>query len=117
MHPFKSRWFALAVGVIAFALVVYVAIGVYMADTLTMRQHATAPPQVEALSAQDDVRVTARDGLQLAGTFIPAASSPRAVLMVHGLDGCRSCELYGQFPAIAAQLNRAGYNILLIDLH
>ena len=36
--------------------------------------------------------------------------------MIHGLDGCRLCELYGQFPAIASQINRAGYSVLLIDL-
>jgi len=98
------------------ALLVYFAIGIFMADTLTLRPHATPPPQVESLAAQDKVTVTARDGLRLAGTFIPATNSPRAVLMVHGLDGCHSCELYGKFPAIAAQLSRAGYNVLLIDL-
>jgi len=113
---FKSRPLTIAVGVVLIGVVAYFAIGVLMANTLTLRPVATPPPQVETLLAQDKVTVTARDGLRLAGTFIPAANSPRAVLMVHGLDGCRSCELYGKFPAIAGQLNRAGYNVLLIDL-
>jgi pimeloyl-ACP methyl ester carboxylesterase len=116
MKRTKSRWLTLAIGVVLLALVAYFAIGVFMADSLTRRPRATPPPQVESLSAQDAVTVTARDGLRLAGTFIPAANSPRAILMVHGLDGCRSCELYGKFPAIARQLNRTGYNVLLIDL-
>src|ERR1700694_4683726 len=94
----------------------YFAIGVYMADSLTLRPHMAPPPQIETLSAQDNVAVSARDGIRLAGTFMPAADSQRALIMLHGLDQCRSCELYGQFPAIAGQLNHAGYNVLLIDM-
>ena len=116
MNLHNSRWFTVAASVLLVMLIGYFAIGVYMADTLTLRKHSTPPPQVETLPAQENVTVTARDGLRLAGTFMPAADSQRALIMVHGLDQCRSCELYGKFPAIAGQLNRAGYNVLLIDL-
>ncbi len=46
----------------------------------------------------------------------PSAGSDRAILMVHGLWTCRSCECSDRFLEIAKHLYNAGYNILLIDL-
>jgi uncharacterized protein len=65
----------------------------------------------------EDVRLPARGGdAQIAGWFIPASNSARAIVLVHGKDGSRTEEFFGRYIEFAAALNRAGYAILMIDL-
>jgi pimeloyl-ACP methyl ester carboxylesterase len=116
MRSLKARWLAISIGLAVVFLAAYFGIGAYMAETLTTPKRTRPPAQVETLSAQERVTVTARDGLQLAGTFVPRPDSRRALIMLHGLNQCRQCDFKGQFPSLAGQINRAGYNVLLIDL-
>jgi len=103
--------------VLVVAVLGYLAIGTYVATRLTYpaRKAQTNSPAAHGL-AFEDVTVRARDGLALAGWFIPAPGSQRAVLLVHGKDSCRSCEFDGRFVEFAGQLQEAGFNILMIDL-
>jgi uncharacterized protein len=65
----------------------------------------------------EDVRLPARGGdVQIAGWFIPAANSTRAIVLVHGKDGSRTDEFLGRYIEFAAALNKAGYATLMIDL-
>ncbi len=99
------------------AVVGYLAVGAYVASVLT---HPHRNPQVSSPAAfgltSQDVQVQARDGVQLAGWLIPAQTQQRAVLLVHGIHSCRSCEFDGLFLQLAQGLNRQGYAVLLIDL-
>lgn len=95
----------------------YLAVGAYVVLRLTypVRQAQTTSPAAYGLS-YEDVRIRARDGLMLAGWFIPAPGSQRAVVLVHGKDSCRSCEFDGRFVEFAARLQARGFHILMIDL-
>lgn len=57
-----------------------------------------------------DVTLTTRDGLNIAGWYIPG-TQPKAVILVHGIDANRRAVL----PE-ASVLADAGYHLLLIDL-
>lgn len=95
----------------------YLAVGGYVAAQLTEVEHQpqSTTPAEHGLDFEDTT-VRTRDGLALAGWFIPATESERAVVLVHGHTACRSCEFDGRFVEFAAQLQAAGFNILMIDL-
>jgi pimeloyl-ACP methyl ester carboxylesterase len=72
-----------------------------------------------------DVRFAAHgDDTQIAGWFIPAGGSLRAIVLVHGKDANRTRELDrdlsddvpGEFPDLAVALSRKGFAVLMIDL-
>ncbi len=110
-----ARLGIIAGGVALAGVLLYLAFGAVLAVKLTepeRHQVSTAALTIE----REDVTVSARDGLKLAGWFFPEARSTRALVMVHGRNGCRSCEFDGNFPNLALQLHAAGYNILMIDL-
>ncbi|RME44590.1 MAG: alpha/beta fold hydrolase [Chloroflexi bacterium] len=115
---FTARRLALALGVLmVLALVGYFAVGAYVATQLTRpeRKVQSSTPADFGLQFQDTT-VRARDGLALAGWFIPNTATDRAVVLVHGRGACRSCEFDGRFVEFAAALHAEGFNILMIDL-
>ena len=59
----------------------------------------------------ENVKFESRDGLQLAGWYIPGKTDAPAVLMVHGRNATRREAL-----RYAPSLQKAGFNLLLIDL-
>ena len=95
----------------------YFAVCGYVATQLTKpeRHSQINTPAAFGLEFEDTV-VTARDGLALAGWFIPYAGSDRAVAVIHGKGQCRSCEFDGRFLEFAAGLHAGGFNLLLVDL-
>ncbi len=97
--------------------ILYLAIGAYIALKLSAPDPmaARAGPQVFSL-AYESPAIKARDGISLASWFMPREGSDRALLLVHGLWTCRSCEFDGRFVELASHLHDAGYNILMIDL-
>ncbi len=99
------------------AVVVYFAIGavVFSRLTLVTRQPQGATPAAFNVPFED-VQVRSRDGLALAGWFMPRQGSDRALLLVHGKGSCRSCEFGGNFVEFASRMQGRGYNILMIDL-
>lgn len=113
-----GRRIVLALGTLALiALLGYFAVGGYVATQLTKpeRRAQSTSPAAYGL-AFEETTVRARDGLALAGWFIPARGSDGAVVLVHGRGSCRSCEFEGRFVEFASRLQAAGFNILMIDL-
>ena len=71
----------------------------------------TTPADYPFAAVTEDVRFPSRDGTSLAAWFVPTAERGRpAVLLVHGYGRSRN-----ELLPHAAYLNRAGYNVLLID--
>lgn len=113
-----GRRLLLAIGALLVIFVLgYLAVGGYVAVQLTTveAKPQTATPAQYGLDFED-AAVRTRDGLTLAGWFIPAAGSDRAVVLVHGHTACRSCEFGDRFVEFAAQLPAAGFNVLMIDM-
>jgi fermentation-respiration switch protein FrsA (DUF1100 family) len=104
------------------ALVAYLAIGAVVAGALTVprRVPLTGDPTVALGLPFEEARFSARgEAVELTGWFIPAppgAAPPRAVILVHGKDGCRTCGFDGTMLQLAGDLQRSGLSILLIDL-
>ncbi len=135
-RPSRRRLIARMGALLLMAAVVgYLAVGAYVVLRLTypVRHVPTTSPAAYGLP-YEDVRIRARDGLMLAGWYIPAPTpgppergaaplqgglggqAKRAVVLVHGKDSCRSCEFDGRFVEFAAQLQARGFHILMIDL-
>lgn len=92
----------------------YFAVGLFVASRLT----APSPSQMEATPASvgldfRNVRLESADGLELAGWWVPKERASRTAVLVHGFGGNKSNE---QILATAPIYNRAGYNVLMIDL-
>ena len=118
-HPvyvMAARAGRVAAVVVLAGAVAYLLIGAVLASQLTEPKRQAQVVSVASVVEREDVRVRSRDGLNLAGWFITAPGSARAMLMVHGRNSCRSCEFDGRFVELAGQLQSAGYNILMIDL-
>jgi pimeloyl-ACP methyl ester carboxylesterase len=112
------RWIVAAlVGLLGVTAAAYFGVCGYVATQLTKpaRHDQVATPADFGL-AFEDTEITARDGLKLAGWFVPHAESERAVLVVHGQNKCRSCEFDDRFMEFAARLHAGGFNLLMIDL-
>jgi uncharacterized protein len=114
MYRRIARGLTIAAGLLADGRCVYLSTGTFIALKLT------APvQQVHALDARlgpsfQPISLTARDGLRLAGWFLPAPGSKRGVLMVHGVGSL--CEFGGRFIELGTKLNSAGFSVLMIDL-
>ena len=116
--PRSSRKLVRAISLGAVALVVltvaYFAVGLFIASRMT----APSPAQMEATPESvgldyEDVRLKSTDGTELAAWWIPQDGASRAAVLVHGFGGSKSNE---QILATAPIYNRAGYNVLMIDL-
>jgi pimeloyl-ACP methyl ester carboxylesterase len=99
------------------AVLIYLALGSYIALKLTAPD--PMPPRTGPAAyalAFESPRIRSKDGIELASWFIPRQGSDRAVVMVHGLWTCRSCEFDVRFLQLASHLHDSGYNLLMIDL-
>lgn len=139
----RRKWWLIGAGVVVIlAAVVYLGIGVYVYNTVSsVEAHCDARPGEGAytpsafaapadetraqadmsgyeMSAYQEVQFPSRDDkLTIDGFYVPAqgvdeATAP-SVILVHGLNDCK------RRPFIlmpAGMLNRAGFNVLMIDL-
>jgi uncharacterized protein len=100
-------------------LLAYLGLGAIVANILTVPKRVLNPktPQSALGLAFEEVRFPARgEAITLAGWYIPAPlerNNQRAIILVHGKDGCRPCTIGMQ---LAADLHQRGFNTLLIDL-
>jgi len=66
----------------------------------------------------DPVHFTSRDDkLRLAAWFIPNEGADRAIILVHGRNASKQNAISGKLTELAAELHRAGFNVLMMDLH
>lgn len=78
-------------------------------DPLQNREFAGAEP--------DRIRFTPRgEHLSLAGWYFAQRPRSRAVVLVHGKDGCRGAELRSSTRLLVDRLRSRGCSVLLIDL-
>ena len=62
----------------------------------------------------DEVHFPSRQpGLALAGWFVPTSPDAPAIILTHGLNGCKCT---GRMLTVAGMLHRNGFNVLLYDL-
>lgn len=110
---------AVAAAIALLALGGYFAVGYVASDRLTRPRRdfsPDVPPRTPAVPFTD-VRLPARsDGVAVAGSFIPRQGATRAIIMVHGKDNNRKQEWDGRWVELAADFQRAGFAVLLIDL-
>ena len=99
-------------------MLVYLVVGAMTAAKLT-RPKRRFKPEHNPGSRQmpfEEVRFAARGGdADLAGWFVPVAGSKRALILVHGKDSNRS-RFMENSGAIAVELHRRAFSLLLIDL-
>jgi len=114
------RWPVKALGWTAAALVLLAAvavlgISVYVGWSLT---HAERRPvdrtPAELGLAYESVEFPSTDGITLRGWFLPAADSPRTIILAHGIHSNR---LSPSLPAleVARSLVAGGFNVLMFD--
>lgn len=104
---------------IVILLAIYLGIGAYAAITLTkVGEH----PQYDQSPAKygvqyEDVSFYSReDRLRIAAWFLPKDGASRAILLVHGRNASKRNAISGKLPKLAAELHRAGFAVLMIDL-
>ncbi|MGF1472634.1 MAG: alpha/beta hydrolase [Rubrobacteraceae bacterium] len=95
-------------------LVAYFGVGLLVASRLTAAEEVRMEQTPAALGLDfQDVRLESTDGLRLASWWVPKEGSSEAAILVHGLGGNKS----GGPTLTTAQIyNRAGYNVLMLDL-
>ena len=88
--------------------------------TVPRRAPLEGNPQLTLGLPFEQVRLSARgEPIELAAWFIPApAAFPpgRAIIMVHGKDGCRTCGYGGTALRLAGRLQERGFSVLMLEL-
>jgi alpha-beta hydrolase superfamily lysophospholipase len=100
-------------------ILLYLAICGYAALTMTkVGDHPQYDDDPSTFGlAFENVRFSSReDQLQIAGWYIPNPSAERAIMLVHGRNASKQNAISGKLPQLAAELHRAGYAVLMIDL-
>ena len=110
-------WLAVGIGVLLLLALAYLGTGAYIAGQFTRTNHRpeTGTPASVGLT-YDAVTIPSRDGLKLAGWYIPAAGAANTIIMVHGYTSNRTAEFGGRFPEVARALHEHGYNVLMINM-
>lgn len=113
----RTWWIIAAVAVVALLAVAYLGVGAYIANQFTLTNHKreTTTPASVGLTF-DNVAFPSRDGLTLAGWYIPAPNAKSAVVMVHGYTSNRTAEFGGHFLDAARALHDHGYDVFMINM-
>ena len=107
--------------IIILIMVVLIYFGVGTVAALTMTKVGDHPQYDENPGtfglAFEPVRFRSRgDQLQIAGWYIPNPGVMKAIILVHGRDASKQNAISGKFPELAAEINKAGFAVLMIDL-
>ncbi|MFN8475163.1 MAG: alpha/beta fold hydrolase [Anaerolineae bacterium] len=113
----RTWWIIGGVAVVVLLALAYLGVGAYIADQFTHTNHRreTSTPASVGLTF-DNVTFPSRDGVKLAGWYIPAPGATSAIVMVHGYTSNRTAEFGGHFLEAARALHDHGYNIFMINL-
>ncbi|HXW01325.1 MAG TPA: alpha/beta fold hydrolase, partial [Anaerolineae bacterium] len=107
----------LTLGILACLAVGYVALSAYAGHTLTTPKRIFEPEKAAVFGiAPEEVKFPAADGLEIAGWFIPAAASDKALILIHGRNVSRTQNFDGEFAEFGAAMQRRGFAVLTIDL-
>ncbi|MCU0493776.1 MAG: alpha/beta fold hydrolase [Chloroflexaceae bacterium] len=80
------------------------------------RRYPEAEPDTVGL-AYEDVWLPARgESINLAAWHLPAPGATRAIIMAHGVGGCRGKEFTVHSLGLVAHLVRSGFTVLMLDL-
>ena len=118
MKPLKAARLA-AIGLLVFAILGYSLVSVAAAAILTqpIRQTLKGDPRSSLDLAFESVTFPARvDAVSISAWHIPAREASRAIILVHGMGGCRTCEFQGKVLEFAKTMNTRGFAVLMIDL-
>ena len=114
--PRSIRHLLLIEAVIVLLALAYFGIGFVAAERLTVPERYHDPiVAARAGDAFTDVTLRSRDGIDLAASY-GAGSSDRGLVLVHGRNSSRTRTFGGGFVDLAAQLQAAGWHVLLLDL-
>lgn len=105
------RWVGLALGLAS--VLSYLTIAVMSADVLT-RSGSQGPAGLAPATLPEGARpwsVTTEDGITIRGEWLPAPTSNRLLILVHGMR-----ESTERLADLAVDLNRRDFNVLLFDL-
>jgi uncharacterized protein len=106
-------------------VVLLVVVAGYLMITAVAAERLTRParpdagvvaPAGPAGRFQDVTLRSADDRVDLAAWVLPVAGSEVGVVLVHGIDADRARAFGGGFPDLAAALQDAGYQVVMIDL-
>jgi alpha-beta hydrolase superfamily lysophospholipase len=102
----------------ATALAGYAMMALVAAHRMTRpRRRLPQTTPAQAGLAYEQVAFRARsDAITIAGWHIPAADATRAVIIAHGIGGCRSREFTGDSIELMERLVCSGFTVLAIDL-
>lgn len=107
------------IGLLAVAALGYAAVSVVAASVLTLPGREALkgdPTTVSGLQYEDVAFPSRTDGVPISAWYIPARDARRALIVVHGMGGCRTCEFQGQAIDFAHAMNSRGLAVLMIDL-
>lgn len=106
-------------GLLALAVLGYSAVSIVAASILTLpgREPLKGDPATVAGLPFEDVTFPSRtDAVPISAWYIPSPNATRALVVVHGMGGCRTCEFQGQSIAFARAMNTRNLAVLMIDL-
>ncbi|MCA9253840.1 MAG: alpha/beta fold hydrolase [Phycisphaerae bacterium] len=95
-------------GIIAFSFVVYAYLLSFLQTHVPKRSGDRTPAQLRL--SFEDVAYPSRDGVRIAGWYIPSEDSDRAVVLCHGMGADRTDML-----DFALALHDGGYSVLMSD--
>ena len=116
----KRRWWIWGIVAIVLLAAIYFGIGAYAADQVT-RIDPNHPKGIKTPMTYDvpyeTVYFPSRgEDLKIAGWYLPAEGSSRAMILVHGRDASKQDAASGEFVGLGAAINKAGISVLMIDL-
>ncbi|MBA2666733.1 MAG: alpha/beta fold hydrolase [Trueperaceae bacterium] len=112
----RRRWTLLVTLVVVCA---YLAVGMLAAERLSVPTRVTAMDRTPAHLGASFEAVEFRstdDRVDLAAWLLRVAGSEAGVVLVHGIEANRSTGFDSGFVDVAVVLQRAGYQVLLVDL-
>lgn len=106
--------------IVTFLATAYLGIGGYAISELT-KIDLTHPkffdtPETFGVEYREVSFPSRLDGLQIAAWYLPNTESDKAIIIVHGRDANKQWAEEGTIVALQADLQKAGYAVLAIDL-
>ncbi len=108
------------IGLVIVVIVAFLGISVYAASALSKPQRVIDiqkyNPGNYGLEYESFTFPARTDGTTIAAWYIPSQENQRAIILVHGYNNSRTNGFLDEFVKFAADLNKAGFSIMMIDL-